>query len=136
MLTKNCEVLAKLVDNLFGLKTEFLNSFFIIFPFPKAFSYFFPLIPQILYMSLCTVCISLLCRLKEIFLLPPKNLFQVAPVVKNLPAKAGDLRDAGLIPGSGRPPGEGNGNPLQYSFLENPMDTGTWQVHRVAKSQT
>ena len=48
---------------------------------------------------------------------------------------AGDL---GLIPGWGRSPGEGNGNPLQYSFLENPMDRGAWwaTVHGVAKSQT
>ena len=62
---------------------------------------------------------------------------QVALVVKNLPANAGDLRDVGLIPGSGRCPG-GNGNPLQYSCLENPMDRGAWQatVHRAAKSQT
>ena len=46
--------------------------------------------------------------------------------------------DLGLIPGSGRSPGEGNGNPLQYSCLENPMDGGAWwaAVHRVAKSQT
>ena len=43
-------------------------------------------------------------------------------VVKNLPTRAGDARDAGLIPGSGRSPGEGNDNPLQYSHLENPMD--------------
>ena len=47
---------------------------------------------------------------------------QVALVVKNLPANAGDLRDAGSIPGSGRSPGEGHCNPLQYSCLENPMD--------------
>ena len=60
----------------------------------------------------------------------------VALVVKNLPANAGDIRDAGLIPGLGRFPGEGNGYPLQYSCLENPMDRGTWQavVHSVAKS--
>ena len=44
---------------------------------------------------------------------------QVAQVVKNLPANMGDIRDGDLIPGSGRSPGEGNGNPLQYSFLEN-----------------
>ena len=50
--------------------------------------------------------------------------FQVALVVKNLPANAEDIRDLGLIPRSGRPssPGEGNGNPLQHSSLENPMD--------------
>ena len=45
---------------------------------------------------------------------------QVALVVKNLPANAGDIRDMGLIPGSGRSPGGGHGNPLQYSCLENP----------------
>ena len=49
---------------------------------------------------------------------------QVAPVVKNPPANAGDVRDTSLIPGLGRPPGIGNGNPLQYSCLENPMDRG------------
>ena len=59
-------------------------------------------------------------------------------MVKNLPASAGDIRDAGLIPGSGRSSGEGNGNPLQYSCLENSMDRGAWRatVHRVAKSHT
>ena len=61
--------------------------------------------------------------------------FQVALVVKNLPASAGD---AGLIPESGRSPGVGSGNPLQYSCLENPMDGGAWwaTVHGVAKSRT
>ena len=63
---------------------------------------------------------------------------QVALVVKNLPANAGDVRDAGLIPGSGRSPGGGHGNPLQYSCLENPMDREAWwaTVHRVTKSWT
>ena len=63
---------------------------------------------------------------------------QVALVVKNLPANSGDLRNVGLIPGLERYPGEGNGNPAQYSCLENPMDRGAWQatVHGVAKSQT
>ena len=57
--------------------------------------------------------------------------------VKNLPANAGDLRDADLIPGSGRSPEGGKGNPLQYSCLENSMDRGTWWtiVHGVAKNQ-
>ena len=49
-------------------------------------------------------------------------------VVKNLPANAGDIRDTGSIPGSGRSPGEGNGNSLQYSCLENPMERGAWQA--------
>ena len=59
-------------------------------------------------------------------------------VVKNLPASAGDIRDAGLIPGSGRSPGRGNGDPLQYSCLENPMDREAWQttVQRVSKCWT
>ena len=47
-------------------------------------------------------------------------------MVKNPPANAGDVRNMGLIPGSGRSPGEENGNPLQYSCLENLMDRGTW----------
>ena len=47
-------------------------------------------------------------------------------MVKNLPANAGDVRDSGLIPGSGRSPGGWHGNPLQYSFLENPMDREAW----------
>ena len=59
-------------------------------------------------------------------------------VVKNLLANAGDIGDSGLIPGLGRSPREGNGNPLQNSCLENSMDRGVWQatVHGVAKSQT
>ena len=59
-------------------------------------------------------------------------------MVKNLPADVGDARDVGLIPGSGRFPGEGNGNPLQYSCLENSTDRGAcWAVvHRVTKSWT
>ena len=62
---------------------------------------------------------------------------QVALVVKNPPVNSGDIRDAGLIPGSGRSPGGRHNNPLQYSYLENPMDRGAWQatVHRVTKSQ-
>ena len=56
---------------------------------------------------------------------------------KNLPVNAGDRRDMGLIPGSGRSPGGGHGNPLQYC-MENPMDRGAWRatVHRVTKSWT
>ena len=59
-------------------------------------------------------------------------------VVKNPPTNAGDIRDAGSIPGSGRSPGGGYGNSLQYSYQENPMDRGAWRarVHAVAKSQT
>ena len=56
-------------------------------------------------------------------------------MVKNSPANAGNTTDSDLIPGLGRSPGGGNGNPLQYSCLGNPMDRGVWRaaVHRVAK---
>ena len=59
-------------------------------------------------------------------------------MVKNLPDGTGDIKNVGLIPGSGRSPGEGHGNPLQYSCLENPMDRGAWwaTVHGVTKSRT
>jgi len=62
----------------------------------------------------------------------------MALVVKNLPANPGNIRDTSLIPGSGRSPGGGHGNSLQYSCLENPMDGGAWQaaVKWVANSQT
>ena len=53
---------------------------------------------------------------------------QVALVVKNLPDNAEDVGDAGLIPGSGRSPGGGCGNPRQHSCLENPVDRGAWQA--------
>ena len=63
---------------------------------------------------------------------------QVVLVVNNLTANAGDIRDMGSIPGSGRCPGGGHGKPLQYSCLENPMDRGAWwaAVDGVARSQT
>ena len=69
-------------------------------------------------------------------LCPLSGASQVALVVKNLPANAGDVRDESSIPGLGRSPGEGNGNPLQYSCVENPMDRGAWRAivtgsHRV-----
>ena len=59
-------------------------------------------------------------------------------MVKNLPGNEGDVRDPSSIPGSGRSPGEGHGSPLQYSYLKNAMDRGTWQatVHGVANSWT
>ena len=62
----------------------------------------------------------------------------MAQQLKNPPANAGNVRDVSLISGSGRSSGEGHGNLLQYSCLENPMDRGAWQatVHMVAKSWT
>ena len=63
---------------------------------------------------------------------------QVVLVIKNTPINAGDTRDLCLIPGSGRSPGRGHSNPLQYACLENPMDRrACWvPVHKVAKNQT
>ena len=62
----------------------------------------------------------------------------MALVVKNLAASAGDVKDMGSIPGSGGSPGKGNGNPLQYSCQENPMDRGVWwdTVHGITESDT
>ena len=64
--------------------------------------------------------------------------FTGGTVVKNPPANAGDTTDAGSIPGTERFPGVGNGNPLQYSCLKNPMDSGAWWItdHEAAKSLT
>ena len=63
--------------------------------------------------------------------------FQVVLMVKHLPANAGDIRDSGSIPESRRSPGGGDGNPLQYSCLENPIDRGAWwaTVRGVAESR-
>ena len=59
-------------------------------------------------------------------------------MVKSLPVNAGATGDSGSVSGLGRAPGEGKGNPLQYSCWENPMDRGTWRatVHAIAKSRT
>ena len=71
-----------------------------------------------------------------IYLILERN--QVVLVVKNPPVNAGNIRDVGSIPGSGRFPGGEHGNLLQYSCLENPMDRGAWRttVHGVTKSHT
>ena len=81
--------------------------------------------------SWLTYCYSLALRILSI------TLFQGGAVVKNSPANAGDAGDTGSIPGSGRSPGDENGNPLQYSCLENSTKRGAWWaiVHRVEKSQ-
>ena len=64
----------------------------------------------------------------------PISTSQVVLVVTYVPSNAGDIRDVGSIPGSGRSPGVGHGNPVQYACLENPVDRGVWQaiVHSVA----
>ena len=71
--------------------------------------------------------------MSQIFIghLPCVRASQVALVVKNLPANAGDVRDAGSIPGLGRSSKEGHSNPLQYSCLENPMDRGAWKAKSI-----
>ena len=83
-------------------------------------------------------CVAYACFVQKAKGIRKDGAFQVALVVRNLPANAGDLRDSGSIPDSGRSPGGGHGNPLQYFCLENPMDRGAWwaTAHRVAKSQT
>ena len=87
------------------------------------------------------MCISQLSHFLVLLIFPSSSIpraSQVMLVIKNLPANAGDRRDMGSIPGLGRSPGGGYGNPLQNSCLENPKDRGAWQatVHTVAKSQT
>ena len=78
------------------------------------------------------------CYLLTIYSLLYNIASQVVPVVKTPPANAGDSRDMSSNPGSGRSPGGENGNPLQYSCLENPMDRGAWwaTVHGITKSRT
>ena len=73
---------------------------------------------------------------RKIHMLKLQWVSLVAQMVKNLPANAGDARDSGLIPGSGRSLGVGNGNPLQYSCLENLMDRGAWLQFMALQSQT
>ena len=82
--------------------------------------------------------ISDIAKKKKCLLKIPILNSQVAPVVKNPPANARDAREVGSIPGLGRRPGEGNGNPLHYSCWEKSMGRGTWWaiVHEVTKSQT
>ena len=77
------------------------------------------------------------CWIWGLLRMAPRNS-QVVLVVKKPPANAGDIRISGSVPGSGRSPGGGHGNLLQYSCLENPMDRGAWQatVHKVTKSWT
>ena len=76
-------------------------------------------------------------KLNGSFIFPAGTNFPGGSVVKNLPASARDAEDVGLIPGLGRSPGEGRGNPLQYYCLENPMDRGAWWaiVQEVTKNQ-
>ena len=74
----------------------------------------------------------------HVFLALSSMNVETSLVAQTVKASAYNAGDPGSIPGLGRSPGEGNGNPLQYSCLENPMDRGAWQatVHGVAKSQT
>ena len=103
-----------------SLPSFFLSFFFSLFP---------SLRPPSLSLFLCLFCLSVDT------LTSLAGGFPGGSVVKNPPANAGDV---GLIPGSERSLGEGNGNPLQYSCLENPMDRGAWQtiVHGVSRLTT
>ena len=95
-----------------------------------------PLLPQSSFCCFSTLVFLLSSPLMEAYSLYPRfSNSHYGLVVKKPLANAGD---AGLIPGSGRFPEEGNGNPLQYSYLENPTDRGAWRaaVHEVAKSWT
>ena len=76
------------------------------------------------------------CKLLQLDSITDTMGFTGGPVVKSPPANEGATGDAGSIPGPGRSPGGGNGNPLQYSCLENPMDRGAWwaTVHGSQKS--
>ena len=82
--------------------------------------------------------ISQILKGQTLYESPYMRASHMALVVKNPPSSAGDKRDAGLIPGSERCPGEGHSNPLQCCCLENPMDRGDWQVtaHRVKEADT
>ena len=75
-------------------------------------------------MGLIKICVQNF--FSDFNVLPSHIGFPGSSVVKNPLSSAGDTGDVGSIPGSGRSPGEGNGNPLQYSCLENPMDRGAW----------
>ena len=74
-------------------------------------------------------------RSDQIFEIHACDLCCPNSVVKNPVANAGDPREAGSIPGSGRYPGEGNGNPLQYSYLGNPIDRGTWRLQSMGSKR-
>ena len=75
------------------------------------------------------------CAILDTVSFPISWASQAGLVIKNLPDSAGNIRDLGLIPGSGRSPGGGHGNPLQCPYLENPMDRGAWRatVHRATQ---
>ena len=92
-------------------------------------------------MLISPTSLDILKQLLPSFKLLPNHVLDFpggSAVKKNPPANTGETRGVGSIPGSGRSPGKGNSNPLQYSHLENPMDRGAWQttVHRVLKSGT
>ena len=72
--------------------------------------------------------VKIIASQHESYILGIKGASQLVLVVKNPPANAGNITDSGSSPGWGRSPGEGHGNPLQYSCLENPMDRGAWRV--------
>ena len=121
------------VEHLFMYLRVICVSFFVS---SLLVSFFFCFVFFFFLLGFVTLLINFRCSFWN--RLTDKGASRVVLVVKNLPANAGDMGDAGLIPGWGSSPGGGHGNPLQYSCLENPMDRGAWQaaVHRAAKSWT
>ena len=95
-------------------------------------------VPSTLLSGLATSEVATPCVMQENMRKIKSMLRFLVLVIKNPPASAGDARNAGLISGLGRSPGKGNGNPLQYSCLENSVDRRAWQatVQGMAKSQT
>ena len=122
------------------LSNSFLPSAFIYFRIQAEVAIWFLLHTFCNALTLCLGLYSSLCLEYSYYICMPVSYqaSQVVLVVENSPANAGDVRDTGSNPGSGRSPREENGNPLQYSCLEHPMGRGAWRVtiHGVTRSQT
>ena len=105
----------------FYIYAQFLGTY--MYVHMSVYMYRYAYVCMHLHMYLCVCVCVCVCMVSQVVLM-----------VKKLPANAADVRDVGSIPGSGRSPGGGHGNPLQYSCLENPMDRGAWwaTVHGVA----
>ena len=90
---------------------------------------FYPYINGYFCVYIAFSCSFLGCNLPSVISCFLDQGFPSGPAVKNAPANAGDARDVASVPGSGRCPGGGHGNPLQYSCLENPMGRGAWRAY-------
>ena len=129
----------KIIADMYVHIDVFVNCLLDVFYSSVLFFYilitFLSCINVFIFLSVYLLCVYfrvLLCDYEEAYVAS-----QISLVEKNVPANAGNIRDMGSIPESGRSTGGGNGNPLQYSCLEDPMDSGAWRaiVHRVNKSQ-